>query len=924
MSNDYRGRDYYIITAVICCSAVYFLSSLRYGINLLDEGYLLDPITRILAGQTPYKDFIHQYPPGRFYFFALLFRIFEPGILLTRVVWITVIITSLVLMYLLGTKIMSRGYAVIPPLLYLLAPGPWQKSLFVFFVLLNALVAASLATGCYSKGRIIRIGVLAGVTFLFRQDVGVYALITYTAALLLSDSSPKDGLRALAFLGAGAFLPVLSASIFFFSQGALVDFVSQVLFAGAEGARKNSLPFPPLLPLLPRSLADLFEIPGRLAFYLPPVIMVATATYAVAGIRIRGRFDNTRKILLVLVIMAFLAFRLNLLRTHVLHLFQVVPVPSIMFVFLVYRFINRLDKAGDRVLVILARFTFAALILSSGLFLLKLGHFQFPNSIMVRIRQDTPVKVGKDTLYLNRFRAENISRVTAYVEKTVEKGEPILCIPDIPIFYFMTGRPNPTRFELFRPGRFKDESSQMDVIRALEEAQVRLVIFNLEQIDDGRLQRRMGAHAPLITDYLVRNFVPAARFGAFQILERAAPLPVPRNIILITVDTLRFDHLNPYGYRLPTSPRISELASESLLFQRAYTPVPKTLPATASMMTGAPPGETGVRYNGDNLETERATIAETMKQAGFRTVGIVSSPLLTAGSGFERGFDVYDDKLDEPVPPAGFRERNASRTTEAACSAIEAEAAAGKRFFAWIHYMDPHGPYSPPPGSDSLFYDGPGRMLPDNLIPDYQRIEGVRSSGRYRALYDAEISTVDAAIGDFLDFLGERDLFDESLIILTADHGEGLGEHGYYYEHGACLYEHQVRVPLLVKFPGSRLSGGIVLPTVSLLDIFPTINWCVDAASLSDPGFGTNLFALAMLKERSSHDIFLESDNTAFGGNEKIFGMVRNGEWKLIKHPDNSLELYDLSIDKGEQFNIAGECRKEKKSMLEAMALAGY
>ncbi len=923
MNDDTRKRDYFLIAGIICCSVLYFFSCLRYGINLLDEGYLLDPVTRVLNGQVPYRDFFHQYPPGRFYLFAFLFKIFEPGILLTRVVWITVITSSLVLMYLLGRKLMSRGYALIPPLLYLLAPGPWQKSLFVFFILLNTLIAASLATGRYSKKRVVWIGFLTGFTFLFRQDVGVYAFIVYTASLLLSDSSPKDGVRALVLLGAGALVPVLGAAAFFLSKGALIDFISQVLFAGAEGARKNSLPFPPLFPLLPRSLADLFEIPSRLAFYLPPVIMVITATYAVAGIRIRGRLDQTRKILLVLVVMSFLAFRLNLLRTHVLHLFQVVPIPSILFVFLTYRFINRLDRAGDRLLVILSRLTFAGLILSSGLFLLKLGHFPFPNSIMVRIRQDTPVKVGKDILYLNKFRADNLSRLTDYVKTTVREGEPILCIPDIPILYFMTGRQNPTRYELFRPGRFKDESSQIESIRALEEAPVKLVVFNLEQIDDGRPRRRLSGHAPLIADYLVRNFVPTARFGSFQVLERSSPLPVPENVILITVDTLRFDHLNPYGYRLPTSPNLSEFATESLLFQRAYSPVPKTRPATASLMTGLPSWENGVRYNSDTLKANPRTIAESMKEAGFRTLGIVSSPLFTAGSGFERGFDVYDDNLDEPVSAGGFRERNASRTTEAVRSLIEEELAAGNRFFAWVHYMDPHGPYTPPAGSDSLFYDGPGRMLPDSLIPGYQRLEGIRNSGRYKALYDAEISYVDSAIGDFLDFLEKRDLADRSLIVLTADHGEGLGEHGYYYEHGASLYEHQVRIPLIVKFPGSRLAGNITLSTVSLLDIYPTMKWCVNPAFRKDPGFGANLLSLAILKERSTHDIFLESDNTAFGGHEKLFGVVRDGKWKLIKHPDNRIEVYDLSFDKGEQFDISRECRTEKNSMLEALELAG-
>jgi hypothetical protein len=278
----------------------------------------------------------------------------------------------------------------------------------------------------------------------------------------------------------------------------------------------------------------------------------------------------------------------------------------------------------------------------------------------------------------------SISKTLEYIEKNAKSGEPILAVPDIPIFYFLSGHPNPTRFELFRPGRFPDTKTQVKVVEDIASAGVNLVILNLNQVDDGMKSRRLSAHAPVIANYLKNNFVPVDRYGPFLILERSEPTVRARNFILITIDTLRFDHLEPYGYRFHTSPCMMELAGESIKFQRAYTPVPKTRPALASLMTGEYPGKTGVFYNGDLLDRKNFTIAEALHDKEFCTIAVVSNPLLTRGSGFAQGFDRFDDCLDPPVSPAKFMERNASKTTNRAITLIDSAAASGQRFFAWI------------------------------------------------------------------------------------------------------------------------------------------------------------------------------------------------------------------------------------------------
>lgn len=302
---------------------------------------------------------------------------------------------------------------------------------------------------------------------------------------------------------------------------------------------------------------------------------------------------------------------------------------------------------------------------------------------------------------------------------------------------------------------------------------------------------------------------------------RSEPTPV----VLLTVDTLRADHLSFYGYARPTSRSLERLAREAVVFEHAFTTAPKTTPAYASMMTGRYPYAHGLSALGEALPAENRTLAELLAERGYATAGFVSSTVMVADlSELDQGFALWDDRLDARELHRENFERTAARTADRAIEWISEPRSSAPLLF--VHWIDPHGPYTPPPAFLSRFRRNlSGERLVPAKIPGFQRLEWASTLSDYVDAYDAEIAYADAAIGRVLDALRAADLYDRSLIIVTADHGESLGEEGVYFRHGVTLDESSLRVPLIVKPPagspgaGSRVEGE----AVSLVDILPTV-----------------------------------------------------------------------------------------------------
>lgn len=308
----------------------------------------------------------------------------------------------------------------------------------------------------------------------------------------------------------------------------------------------------------------------------------------------------------------------------------------------------------------------------------------------------------------------------------------------------------------------------------------------------------------------------------------------PRMLLLVSVDTLRADRLGAYGSELGLTPHLDRLAAESLVFDWTYAPTSFTLPSVSSLLTGRYPEEIGIHGNRSVLAPNVPTLASVLQRRGWRSAAVVSNLVLHEKAGLGAGFDHYDDELPGKEPTRGWPERIAADTTDAAIAALDAVGPdRGRPLFLWVHYQDPHGPYTPPQGLRERFLAAERslpegrRQLPEAFgrggrgrIPTYQVIDGQREVAFYRAGYDAEVHYLDGQVGRLLAELGKRGLDDSSIVIFTADHGESLGEADYWFAHGDRLRDPLVRVPLMLRAPG--LSPGRRGDVASLVDVFPT------------------------------------------------------------------------------------------------------
>ncbi|KPN32322.1 arylsulfatase [Halolamina pelagica] len=302
------------------------------------------------------------------------------------------------------------------------------------------------------------------------------------------------------------------------------------------------------------------------------------------------------------------------------------------------------------------------------------------------------------------------------------------------------------------------------------------------------------------------------------------------NVILLSADALRADHLSCYGYERETTPVLDELAEESIRFTNAYSASSHTREAVPALLTGEYP-DVAVD-SGYHLATE--TVASTLSERGFATGGFHSNPFVSRAYGFDEGFDHFDDdlhlgqhKLIALAQRALDKLRNrhyarAEEINERSLNWVDS-LEEDQPFFLWNHYMDTHGPYEPP-GEYATLYADDGLSGRDAQSLYQQAIDNPESITEEERkllvnLYDGEIRYNDMRIGEFLNELRERELLEESLLIVTSDHGDAFGEHGYY-EHPRYLHEEITKVPLMVRPPGGR--SEVVKAPASTLDVVPT------------------------------------------------------------------------------------------------------
>ena len=393
---------------------------------------------------------------------------------------------------------------------------------------------------------------------------------------------------------------------------------------------------------------------------------------------------------------------------------------------------------------------------------------------------------------------------------------------------------------------------------------------------------------------------PAADRGAESVDTAHSPAAVRpiangHNLLLVTLDTVRTDHLGCYGSTKANTPVLDELAQEGTLFEQAYSPAPMTLPVHATLLSGVLPPQHGARVNGEHrLGEDVPTLAEELSVAGYRTAAFVAAFVLNERFGLGRGFDHYDDDLtdayEQEVPSALARYRPGDRVVDAALEWLatpDAPTASSEQpFFAWVHLYDAHYPW--------FSHD--------------EGVEPTPGSGSYRG----EVEFVDQQVGRLLAFLDERGLRENTIVVAVADHGEGLGDHGEI-EHAYLLNDEVLHVPFLMSGPGVE-SGHRVSSLVALEDVRPTVNELL-ALPVPQTVRGRSL-ARALRGEAIEAGVsYAETDlpYTAFRWSPQR--SLTTEEWKYIRTPQP--ELYDRTSDRSERINLV-EVRPEVHAKLEA------
>jgi arylsulfatase A-like enzyme len=336
---------------------------------------------------------------------------------------------------------------------------------------------------------------------------------------------------------------------------------------------------------------------------------------------------------------------------------------------------------------------------------------------------------------------------------------------------------------------------------------------------------------------------------------RGMPAEGAPDVLLITIDTLRADHIGAYGSEGVWTPNIDALADEGARFARASAQIAVTGPSHLTMMSGQGPWSHGVLLNGMAVPSEAELLAETMRSAGYHTGAFVSAYVLDGRHGFAQGFAVYDDDFGwlqgwsdtaggriaawvrRKLDPVHVLERSGEQTVAQALA--WRDSVDDGPVFMWVHLFDPHGPYTPPSPWDTAYYEGDPRseehssMAEVSGVPDYMlpSMAGITDVAWVRAQYAGEVSAVDAVVGELLESLPGAD---EAVVMLLGDHGESLGDNGVWFHHGGDLRGPELDTPMVLRYPARVPAGSVVAGPVELTDVAATLSELVGIAAPAD------------------------------------------------------------------------------------------
>ncbi|MBN1871071.1 MAG: sulfatase [Candidatus Omnitrophica bacterium] len=386
----------------------------------------------------------------------------------------------------------------------------------------------------------------------------------------------------------------------------------------------------------------------------------------------------------------------------------------------------------------------------------------------------------------------------------------------------------------------------------------------------------------LIIFFIVRTFCHHKPYA----IPKCDKVPV-HNVILVGICTLRADHFNCYGYPNNTTPNINDFCADAVLFKETISQAPSTAPSFAAMFTSLLPLHNGLSTDNETIiSPDCVTIAELLSHNGYHTVSFNNGGQVTNDFGFDRGFDIFTKLKGKTI-----------------LRAVEwLKSNKDKRFFLFIHSIEPHSPYMPSKEDAELFdklYKG--ILAEDIVVLDKTKLKEDLLNASYADLqrivnrYDAEIYSVDRQFGILIDYLKKEGLYENSMIIFAGDHGEEFGEHGYFARHAHTLYDELLKVPLIIKFPSSEYGSTVVTSQVRLIDILPTV---LDVLEMPLPEYLEGISLLELLNGNPNRPLFAVSQKDCKARLKN--STIRTKYWKL-----NQGRLFDLEKDPLEKNDVS-------------------
>ncbi|MFT5285145.1 MAG: arylsulfatase A-like enzyme [Planctomycetota bacterium] len=407
------------------------------------------------------------------------------------------------------------------------------------------------------------------------------------------------------------------------------------------------------------------------------------------------------------------------------------------------------------------------------------------------------------------------------------------------------------------------------------------------------------------------------------------------DILLVTIDTLRSDFVSAYGYPRKSTPNLDALAEQGALFERHFTTIATTAPAHATMFTGLYAREHGLTKNGQLLGSELPNLPEILNDRGYRTGASIGARILGSKHGFARGFESFDEDFGptvlRPAGKSGKYERYAESVIDRAIGILEQPDE--RPLFLWVHLYDPHDPYQPPQPSP-LHPERELNFFRKRAEPSAEYNRDILS--KMLAGYEAELTYVDGQFGRLLTAWESRATGPDSLVIVTSDHGEGLGEHRYQ-GHGFLLYEEQVNIPLIIRYQPVIESGLRIASTTSTIDLPATILELIGIGNLPEIK-GRSLISLSGASMRN-RDAFAERrhfKDTDLQRSDALRKLIKNfarqpigsvGEkcilvrenWKFVWNDNGRHELFDLAADPREEHNLYADKPERASEMQSAI-----